>query len=343
MSKERGMQSVQKFAEIPAPGMTVAGSVPHRCAGCADEGCKLLLDVPGEPREIQKTFTYAYCEVCKTLTHTEPNFDASPYYQGRYYSHSLKKENVVKTAALRVRNAATAFAPSWLSEAVCAISEHPVLPRLRPILRGDFGRAITAKHRWIDIGCGAGSLLRDMRGIGFTDLTGADPFMREERHERGFRLLRSDGVSLNQVFDVVMMHHSLEHVPHPEETLEALHRILSPSGVMLIRIPLCGSELWRRHGGAWANLDAPRHVTLWSAKGFVQAAERTGWKTRSVVFDAMARSIYAGEARIRFHVHEMNQDVRRYFTKAQHKGFEREVRELNRQGVADAAAFYLTH
>lgn len=88
-------------------------------------------------------------------------------------------------------------------------------------------------------------------------------------------------------------------------------------------------------------LDAPRHLTLWSANGFRRAAERAGWRIARTTFDAKPRSIYASEGRLRG-LSEHRDDVRSAFTKAEHRQFGAEIRRMNRAGVSDTAAFYLT-
>ncbi len=335
------------FAEVhseqhaPFRYVSRGGHQDVRCAGCGSIERRSVLMIPGDPSPQREVFAYAYCEACETLTFADHDVDPGRYYGEGYYSLASKPKNPVKHAALAARDAATLYGPDWLSGAVCAISEHPVLPRLRPILQGEFGRRIGPAERWLDIGCGAGALLKDMRAIGFSHLTGVDPFMRTEADEPGLRLCRGDIQGLSETFDAVMMHHSLEHVPDPEETLRNLHPLVAPGGVLLIRIPVCGSDPWRMYGGEWGNLDAPRHLVLWGVRGFISAATRARWVVRRVDFDSKARSLYSGEARLRGHS-EHAEDVRRLFTPLQIAAFEAQAREMNRKGAADSAAFYLT-
>lgn len=333
------MGKIDAAANPPAPNLEVSGRIRRHCPGCGSGGGKLVIEVPGDLGPAREMFAYSHCD-CQTLSLINPDLDFSAYYGANYYSIARKRPGGLKGAAIRARNALTAFAPRPIADAVTGISEHPVIPQLRPILDGADCAHIPRTGSWLDIGCGAGTLLHDLREIGFTNLTGCDPFMREERMEPGFRLLRGDGLDLGERFDCVMMHHSLEHVPDPEGTLRALHRILSPRGVMLIRIPLCGSEPWRLHGGEWGNLDAPRHTTLWSRSGFVKAAQRSGWAMRRVTHDAKPRSLYSGEARLRGVSEGRAPGL---FSPAEMRGFARAVSAQNAAGTSDAAAFYLTH
>lgn len=310
------------------------------CPGCGGAHENKTLRIPSDPGPDRRWYAYAHCDACQTLTLTDAPPDGEAEYGEGYYSMSAQSSGRVKRLAVAARNAVQTYGPDPVATLTERLSEHPVLPRLRPILRGDFGRKIGRHDAWLDIGCGSGALLRDMADIGFTDLTGADPYVPRHIVADGISLFRSPGIDLPRRFDCVMMNHSLEHVAKPEITLAGLHDILEPGGVVLIRIPLVGL-LFSRYGGEWGNLDAPRHLTLWSANGFRRAAERAGWRIARTTFDAKPRSIYASEGRLRG-LSEHRDDVRAAFTKAEHRQFGAEIRRMNRAGVSDTAAFYLT-
>jgi 2-polyprenyl-3-methyl-5-hydroxy-6-metoxy-1,4-benzoquinol methylase len=138
-----------------------------------------------------------------------------------------------------------------------------------------------------------------------------------------------------------MMHHSLEHVGDPNEILRGIHSVLAPGGVALIRIPISASYPWRHYGGEWINLDAPRHMTLFSRAGFEMAAARAGWTVRRTTYDAAARTLYASEARIRGYC-ERTSNVRDLFTPKELAEWDRRSWALRRNGGSDEASFYLT-
>ncbi len=119
------------------------------------------------------------------------------------------------------------------------------------------------RHNVLDLGCGAGVILLWMHMAGYPMLTGADPFLPEERElAPGVRLMARGHDQLNGRFDWIMMHHSFEHVPDPGATLSSAARLLAPGGRVLIRMPITGTAAWRAYGVNWAQLDAPRHLTL---------------------------------------------------------------------------------
>lgn len=327
-------------AELP-PNLSVTGHREGVCPGCGANSMRVNVSVPGDPASDRKYYSYALCRGCGTLHYDGDALDSDELYGADYYSHARRPQKGIKKQLLDARNALTLFAPRAVSEAVARVSEHPVLPRIAPILGGEFGRKIGRHDRWLDIGCGAGALLLELQSLGFTDLTGADPYMVNERQDPGFRLFKSDGVSLGERFDVVMMHHALEHVADPDAILRGIHAILKPGGVVLIRIPITASHAWRRYGGEWANLDAPRHITLFSREGFEASAKRVGWNIRRVTYDSGARALYASEARLLGHS-EHSGNVRDLFTAKQLSSWRRKTLQLRKSGGADEAAFYLT-
>jgi SAM-dependent methyltransferase len=263
------------------------------------------------------------------------------YYDDSYYSFSVSRVNPIKQAGLVVRNWLSIALPETLYKPMAQVSEHPALSSLRPILLGDLGPRHGLRSHWLDVGCGGGSLLRDMRSIGFSQLTGIDPFLSEPMDAPGYRLVRTNLSSLDGSFDVIMMHHSFEHLEDPRSALIHLRRLLAPGGVVLIRIPLSDSRLFRTYGGGWANFDPPRHFTLFTRAGMAALAKRCGFNLIHIRDDCAARCVYSSEARL-LGKSELKEDVRGLFSKSQLKEWKQSADRMNREGDADQAGFYLT-
>jgi len=78
-------------------------------------------------------------------------------------------------------------------------------------------------------------------------------------------------------FDIVTMWHSLEHFPHPGETLQLLFRLLKPGGIVLISVPNIQSSQARFGNNFWAYLDVPHHLIHFTPRGLAWALEQTGF------------------------------------------------------------------
>ena len=191
-----------------------------------------------------------------------------------------------------------------------------------------------------DIGCGNGQLLYEMYASGFTNLTGADPFIESTKVVNpSLSLLKSSIFDLTGTFDFLMMHHSFEHMDEPKKVLEKANQLLKPGKQLLIRIPVAGGKAWEMYGVHWAQLDAPRHIFIHSVKSIELLAEQTGFEVSQVIYDSDAYQFWASEA-IKKGV--PSTQAKGMFTKMEMDAFEKEAKRLNKTGEGDQASFYLT-
>lgn len=116
----------------------------------------------------------------------------------------------------------------------------------------------------LDIGCGRGVMLRALLDLGHEAhgveiapeaASGADP----RAQIRIAPQLAKASYEENS-FDAVIMWHVLEHLPHPDEALAEIRRILRPGGRLILAVPNFGSLQSRRTGNDWFHLDLPRHL-----------------------------------------------------------------------------------
>jgi len=92
-----------------------------------------------------------------------------------------------------------------------------------------------------------------------------------------------------------MLHHSLEHLVDPLAALDACKGLLADDGRVLVRIPLAGKYAWHKYGVNWVQLDAPRHLFLYSEPAFCRTAERAGFAVEKILFDSTAYQILGSE------------------------------------------------
>ncbi|MCK7536792.1 MAG: class I SAM-dependent methyltransferase [Marinilabiliales bacterium] len=111
----------------------------------------------------------------------------------------------------------------------------------------------------LDVGCGSGIILYDLKELGFRHLLGVDPYIKEDiEHRNGLKILKKNIHEVDGKRDLAMFHHSFEHIPDPMETMKSVSRLPSHGGV------LRGSGSRRylpAHGNItgrdWVQLDAP--------------------------------------------------------------------------------------
>ena len=125
-------------------------------------------------------------------------------------------------------------------------------------------------------------LIRSLRKLGY-NAVGADPFIAEPVMADGRVVVAKSAIEdITHSYDVVMMHHSLEHVPDQIGTLAQVRRILAPGGTAIIRVPVIDSWAAEHFGQQWAHLDPPRHFFLHTRNSLRLAAERAGLTVREI-------------------------------------------------------------
>jgi predicted SAM-dependent methyltransferase len=163
--------------------------------------------------------------------------------------------------------------------------------------------------------------------------------------EDGIRLLKGTVTDLNQQFDLVLANHSLEHALDPVTTLREIHRLLKAGRYAIIRMPVV-SEAWRKYGTNWAQLDAPRHLFLFSADTFSNLAASVGFEVKEIKFDSTSFQFWGSEqyARNIPLLDESSYFVnpeKSSFTARQIATYSAEAAALNARRQGDQAVFYL--
>jgi SAM-dependent methyltransferase len=77
-------------------------------------------------------------------------------------------------------------------------------------------------------------------------------------------------------YDVVVLWHSLEHLPAPWLVIENAARALKPGGILLVSIPNIDGYDSRVMRSKWLHLDAPRHLYFYSSDALVALCRRLG-------------------------------------------------------------------
>lgn len=166
-----------------------------------------------------------------------------------------------------------------------------VCSRIAPLREVAAGTVMWLHASWrgdlLDVGCGNGNLVAPLRDMGW-DVTGvdSDPIPVKLAQEQ-FGLKVHEGALENvhfpaRSFNAVTMHHVIEHLPDPIKTLGECWRILSPGGKLVVVTPNIGGLGFRLFGNAWAYLDPPRHLTLFSLGTLARCVEMAGFHVANI-------------------------------------------------------------
>ncbi|ACJ17343.1 hypothetical protein TON_1853 [Thermococcus onnurineus NA1] len=183
-----------------------------------------------------------------------------------------------------------------------------------------------------------------LRDIGFRNLLGVDPFIERDIVDNGVTILKRTIHELpgTQKFNLIMFHHSFEHLPDQLETLKKAKQLLADNGTILIRMPVKSDEIWKKYGVNWVQIDAPRHVIVHTVRSFEILSEKAGLKINKIIFDSTAFQFWGSELYKRGIPLEIGRrNLKKYFSYKQIKKWEKVAKELNKAQSGDQAIFYL--
>ena len=143
--------------------------------------------------------------------------------------------------------------------------------------------------RLLDFGCGTGHLLHRLSNHFEAYGYDASPEARGT-----CRLTAPDAVVLEEwqslpagSLDVIVALHTLEHLPHPRATIEALAQRLAAGGIFLFVVPNPGGLGHRLKGRRWFAYRDPTHCSLLSRGEWLTMTRRSGLRVRWVRGDGM--------------------------------------------------------
>lgn len=279
-------------------------------------------------------FSYFKCPVCGCLQIEEVPDSLDKYYPNNYYSYRQKRASFWTT-----------FRDSLIRSSV-QIGIDRILPI--HLLFHKYAKYHQYKQLWLkgvdektsilDIGSGKGFLLNMLHVFGYENLTGIDPYIdRDVFYENGVRILKKEIYDLDKQYDFVMLHHAFEHIADPHKSIGRLSEIVTDNGRILIRIPVVDGYAWRKYQMNWFQVDAPRHLFLYSVKSMRMLAEEHGLEIESVIYDSEYRQFTISERYVKgISVSEMSSPG--MWEKYRYK---RKAAQLNSSQDGDQACFIL--
>jgi len=292
----------------------------------------------------REIFAYIECPNCGCVQIAEIPDDLARFYPRDYYSFQLRAPSLAR----RMKNSA--------GRALIGLGN--LAPPLSHVLRRRFQRLSLfflyeeATHRnrdaaILDVGSGAGELLKDLVDIGYRNLLGIDRFIQENVCYRGRVLVEaSDIFQVAGRRDVVTFHHSLEHMPEQTAVLSRARAILNANGRVIVRIPIVGGEAWELYRAQWVQLDPPRHLYLHSLKSLALVAEQAGLRIARLDYDTTGFQFWGSELYRRdIPLNDRRSpacgETNSVFTAAEMAAFERKARQANARGRGDQIIAWL--
>lgn len=279
---------------------------------CGRCGCVQLLDVPAD---LGRYYPPSYYSL-------QPHGWLKTFVRHRWSAHAYGRKNLVGWLV------STLYAPRRSMEAVARVNP----PRTAGIL---------------DVGCGSGHLLRDLAWLGFQNLVGADPFIPYDlTYPDGVQIFKRALAEMAGDFDLIMMHHSFEHMPEPGVVMREAAKRLRSGGQLIVAIPTASSFAWRHYGVNWVGLDAPRHLFLHTRASMELLAGASGLQIEQVIQEGDAgQFLFSEQYQQGIPLHDPRSFDMNFPKMLRHWRYVRDCRrraaELNRRGEGDLVCYHL--
>jgi SAM-dependent methyltransferase len=269
----------------------------------------------------QEEYAYTECMGCGCLAIAAIPADAASHYPADYYSLAQRKPSL----GYRIFVGLHFLAPKRMA-------------RIRYCTQ-DLEAVIAAHARFgarvLDVGAGSGRLVQILRALGFK-AKGVDMFRDKTNHFVPYDSLDE----ASGIWDLVMFHHSLEHMTDHIEVLRKVRMLLAPGGTCIVRIPLA-NWAWRYYGRDWFQLDAPRHYLIHTPASFEIAARAGGFQIAKVLYDSGPGQFIFSEF-VRRGIPIFEGKANELFSAETLANFTRQTELLNFCEMGDQASFFLT-
>lgn len=135
----------------------------------------------------------------------------------------------------------------------------------------------------LDIGCGPGVLINQMRARGWR-VRGTERSPSAAQQARDVFHLDVSAMDVDDLagagvtYDAVVLWHVAEHLHAPRQTVRGIARLLRAGGVLLIAVPNFGSPEARVGRAGWFHLDVPRHLVHFTPSTLTAILEAEGFR-----------------------------------------------------------------
>jgi SAM-dependent methyltransferase len=159
--------------------------------------------------------------------------------------------------------------------------------RFYAILARRYGRG---GARLLEIGSGLGHLVGQLEGEFETYAADVNPWALGQSRQAAQRtrhvVASAEELSFaDGTFDVVIIKHVVEHLPHPERAIAELGRIVTAGGVLILSTPNLSSLLKPWKGGKWIGYQDPTHISLKPPSEWLKMVELAGFRLIRIFSD----------------------------------------------------------
>ena len=313
-----------------------------KCKICANQNGNKVFKVKEMMFGFDDIFDYFECSKCGCLQITEIPLDMSKYYPSNYYSFNEIKNSTTNRMKRILGKERDRYAFTGSGFVGRILNNIYPTHHIDAMIRAN----VNIDSRILDVGCGSGNLLKSLNDIGFMNLNGVDPFIKDDiEYGSGVKIVKKNIIDLDDEFDLIMFNHSFEHISDQKETLNSVYRLLSENGVCIIRIPTVSSFVWVKYDVNWVQLDAPRHFFLHSINSIKLLALNSGLILNDYFYDSTAFQFWGSEQYLKgIPLNSVNSYGKNpknsIFSKHEIKSFKIKAKELNDNKLGDQVTLY---
>jgi 2-polyprenyl-3-methyl-5-hydroxy-6-metoxy-1,4-benzoquinol methylase/ribosomal protein S27E len=249
-----------------------------KCNICGKTLFESLFYEKDKLHKIRGKFGVVKCLSCGLIfINPQPSFkELKKYYPKKYYSFD-KIRTLSKDKNVRLK--------LFLYRLYYDKNNH------RPFLRAIFypikylirTTEVSSKYKILDVGCGSGQFLYEMKKLGIKELHGVEPggFDQKSAIKYGLKIKKTDLLAENypnSYFDLITMSHVLEHTNNPSQIIKETKRILKQKGKLIISVPNSRSLNFFLFRKNWFNLDVPRHLFTFNDINLPNLLRKNGFK-----------------------------------------------------------------
>jgi SAM-dependent methyltransferase len=179
-------------------------------------------------------------------------------------------------------------------------------------LRGRHPLPWRGEGKVLDVGCGVGGNLKTLQDQGWEPY-GIEISEVAAAHARELVTGNIHTGTLEsapfppQSFDLILMSHSLEHLPSPVAALRLVHRLLNGDGLLVVSVPNVDSLEFKLFGRWWFPLDPPRHFYHFDKHSLSGIFAQAGFRLQRV--RTSIRAIFLMASLDRLWKHRFRKDV----------------------------------
>jgi SAM-dependent methyltransferase len=177
------------------------------------------------------------------------------------------------------------------------------------------GRELKPDSAVADVGCGSGTLLRELAKMGHRAI-GIERDAAALSRNGELQVIEGTAEQLPDIepADAVVFSHVLEHLVDPVDALRRAAALLKPGGLLVVEVPNNQALIARRSGLAWEHLDIPRHINFFAEASLKATVQAAGYEVQRSYFAGycryFSRSFVATEQRIFDHLGRAGPAVR---------------------------------